>query len=74
MTKLHSNTPSPAPKKCAKCRDVKKWSPAEDVNDDGVMWHWFIGGLPVEDVERGITTALAAKCNKSSSTRGRSYK
>ena len=48
--------------KCAKCRDAKKWSPPEDVNGDGVLWHWCLDGVSPEDVKRGYTTALAKKC------------
>jgi hypothetical protein len=45
---------TPKRTKCAKCRDVKKWSPAEDVNGDGILWHWFLSG--------SYHTALAKKC------------
>ena len=47
---------------CAKCRDSHKWSPAEDVNGDGKMWHWSLWGLSADDIANGYTTALAEKC------------
>ena len=50
------------PAKCACCRDAKEWSPPEDVNGDGVLWHWCLDGISAEDVKRGCTTALAKKC------------
>lgn len=40
------------PKKCAKCRDVKKWSPAEEFK--GTFWHWRRHGE--------YLTALAKRC------------
>ena len=49
-------------RECAKCRDVKKWSPREDVNGDGVFWHWCLEGLSAADIASGCTTALAQKC------------
>lgn len=41
-------------RKCAKCRDTKKWSPAEVFK--GIAWHWFLSG--------GFRTALAKRCMK----------
>lgn len=39
-------------RKCAKCRDTKHWTKAENVNGDGVLWHWW------------RNTALARRCMK----------
>jgi hypothetical protein len=55
-------TKTDEPTKCAKCRDKKKWSPAEYVDGDGVLWHWSLAGVSADDVKRGCTTALAKKC------------
>ncbi len=49
-------------RKCAKCRDTKQWSRAENVNGDGVLWHWNLKGVSSEDVKRGCTNCLAEKC------------
>ena len=40
--------------RCAKCRDRKHWTKAEDVNGDGVLWHWYKSGRKV--------TVLAKRC------------
>jgi hypothetical protein len=53
-------------RKCAKCRDQKRWSKAEDVNGDGVLWHWFKHGEAL--------TALAKRCmNQRTRWNGRRY-